>query len=77
MFTLGQPELFVPASLHRIQCNLMASTFENLLVFYLGCVKIKCYVRFWGVRKTVTLRTRITGGDVAKHCMHIRALGTA
>lgn len=44
MVTLGQPELFVLASLHRIQCNLMASGFENLLVFYLGRVKIKCYL---------------------------------
>lgn len=74
---VGQPEVFMLASLQRLSFNLMANRFENLLVIYLGLVKIKCYLGFWGARNMIALHARVTGGDVVKHCMHICALGTA
>ena len=77
MIALGQAEVFMLASLHKLSFNLMANRFENLLVFYLGLVKIKCCLEFLGDRNRVTLHARVTGGDVVKHCMHICALGTA
>lgn len=73
---LGQPEGMMLASLYRSLLSLMATRFESCLMFSLRLVKTECCLGLEGAGR-VTLHTGVTGGDVGRHCAHVRALGTA